>query len=293
MLLQDPENLGLDRGAHVADFVQEQAAAVGLLEAADSLAIGAGEGALLVAEQLRLEQRLGQRRAVHFDEVARRAVRVVMNRAGDELLARARLAPDQHGRVALRHLAHDAQHALQRLARADDAVEIVDVVLRVPQVVELVAHAPHLERLLDLHFHLFDLEGLLHVVERADLHRLDGRMHRSESGHQDDGGRRVQRLGRAQHIETVAAAHLQVAEHDVEVPFVKAFDRLVAVGSFLDLVVGGSQRPGEPASKGIVVVGDENAAHLFSYSGVPPPGSAAARGAHSPHALRRLRLVVR
>ena len=233
MLLQHAQNLGLNRGAHVADFVEEQAAAVGLLEAADALAIGAGEGALLVSEQLRLEQRLGKRRAVHLDEVPRRAMRVVMDRAGDELLAGARFAADQHRRVALRHLAHDAEHALQRIARADDAVEVVDVVLRVPQVVELVAHAPHLERLLDLHFHFFDLEGLLHVVERAALHRLDGRVHRSERGHQDDGRRRVQRLGRAQHVETVAAAHLQVAQHDVEVAFVQPLDGLVAVRELL------------------------------------------------------------
>ena len=191
-------------------------------------------------------------------------MRVVMDGAGDQLLARARLAANQHRRVALRHLAHDAEHALQRVARADDAVEVVDVVLRVTQVVELVAHAPHLERLLDLHFHLFDLERLLHVVERADLHRFDGGMHRSERGHQDDGGRRVQRLGRAQHVEPVAAAHLQIAQHDVEVAFVQTLDRLVAVGGFLDLVAGGGERPGQPASKGVVIVGDENAAHLSS-----------------------------
>ena len=57
-------------GAHVADFVEEQRAAVGLLEAADALLVGAREGALLVAEQLGLEQVLLQRRAVHLHEVA-------------------------------------------------------------------------------------------------------------------------------------------------------------------------------------------------------------------------------
>ena len=45
----------------VADLVEEQRAAVGQLEAPAALAVGAGEGAALVAEQLRLEQRLGQR----------------------------------------------------------------------------------------------------------------------------------------------------------------------------------------------------------------------------------------
>ena len=59
-------------GAHVADFVEEQRAAVGLLEPADALLVRAGERALLVAEQLRLEQVLLQRRAVHLHEIARR-----------------------------------------------------------------------------------------------------------------------------------------------------------------------------------------------------------------------------
>ena len=43
-------------GRHVADLVEEERAAVGLLEAALAGARGAGERALLVAEQLALEQ---------------------------------------------------------------------------------------------------------------------------------------------------------------------------------------------------------------------------------------------
>jgi outer membrane PBP1 activator LpoA protein len=53
---------------HVADLVEEQRAAVRLLEAAATLAIRAGERALLVAEQLGLEQVRGERRRVERDE---------------------------------------------------------------------------------------------------------------------------------------------------------------------------------------------------------------------------------
>ena len=131
MLLQHAQDLGLRVRAHVADFVEEERAAVRLLEAADALLVGAGERALLVAEQLRFEQVLLQRRAVHLDEVARRAVRVVVDRAGDELLARAGLAADQHRGVALGDLPDDAEHLFERARRADDAVEFVDVALGV------------------------------------------------------------------------------------------------------------------------------------------------------------------
>ena len=185
----------------------------------------------------------------------------MVDRARDELLAGSRLAANQHGRVALGHLLHDAEHALERIALADDAIEIVDVVLGMPQIVELVAHAPHLERLLDLHFHFFDLEGLLHVVERAAFHGFHGRMHRSEGGHQDHGGRGMERLGGAEHVEAVAAAHLEIAQHDVEMPVVKPLDRLVAIRSFFHFMVGGRQRPSEPATERIVIVSNENATH--------------------------------
>ena len=57
-LLQDAQQLGLERERQLADLVEEQGAAVGLLEQAGLARDGAGEGAALVAEQLALGQRL-------------------------------------------------------------------------------------------------------------------------------------------------------------------------------------------------------------------------------------------
>ena len=45
----------------------------------------------------------------------------------------------------------------------------------------------------------------------------------------------MERTRRAQYVKAVAAAHLEIAQHDVEVPFVQTLDRLVPVGSFFDL----------------------------------------------------------
>ena len=147
-------------------------------------------------------------------------------------------------------------------ARADDAIEVVDVLLGAAEVLELVLEAPHFERLLDLDLHLLDLERLLHVVEGADLHRLDGGVHRSERRHQDHGRRRMQRARRAQDVHAVAAAHLEVAQHDVEVAVVQPLDGGVAVRGFFDLVSGFGQAPGEPAAERVVIVGDENSSHI-------------------------------
>jgi hypothetical protein len=62
-LLQHAQQLGLQVERHLADLVEEQRAAVGELERAGARGDGAGERALLVAEQLALEQVLGARRS--------------------------------------------------------------------------------------------------------------------------------------------------------------------------------------------------------------------------------------
>ena len=68
LILQHAENLGLHQRRHVADLVEEQRAAVALLELADPLAVGAGERAFFVAEQFAFQQLLGNGRAVDRQE---------------------------------------------------------------------------------------------------------------------------------------------------------------------------------------------------------------------------------
>ena len=55
-VLQDAQQLGLRRLVQVADFVEKDGAAVGQLELAAAQRRRAGERALLVAEQLALDQ---------------------------------------------------------------------------------------------------------------------------------------------------------------------------------------------------------------------------------------------
>ncbi len=87
----------------LADLVQEQRAAVRLLERALVRADRAGERALLVAEQLALDELLADRRAVHRDERALGARAAGVDGAGDQLLAGARLAENRHRRGRGRH----------------------------------------------------------------------------------------------------------------------------------------------------------------------------------------------
>ena len=68
LLLQHAQQLGLERQRNLADLVQEQSALVGQFEQPALLRPGVGERALLVAEQLALQQGFGNRRAVDGQE---------------------------------------------------------------------------------------------------------------------------------------------------------------------------------------------------------------------------------
>ena len=121
---QHAQQAGLQRCRHVADLVQEQRAALGLLEAAGVAAGGAGEGAGLVAEQFAFQQlgRDGGGVEGHERPFAARALGV--QRARGQFLAGAGLAGDQHVEVAggdapdqAEHLAHGGAFAQQGVGR--------------------------------------------------------------------------------------------------------------------------------------------------------------------------------
>src|SRR5262249_26039955 len=66
--LEEAEELDLEGEGELADLVEEEGAVVGLLEEPGAVDHGVGEGALLVAEELALQERLGDGPAVDGDE---------------------------------------------------------------------------------------------------------------------------------------------------------------------------------------------------------------------------------
>jgi hypothetical protein len=86
----------LEAGGHVGDLVEEQRAAVGLFEFARAGVLGAGERAALVAEEFRRQEVLADGAAVDRDERPGGAAAGVVQAGGQEFLARAALATDQH-----------------------------------------------------------------------------------------------------------------------------------------------------------------------------------------------------
>src|ERR1700694_4318228 len=68
LLLQDSQQLDLDRKRHFADFIQEDGAPGGDLENSRLGSAGIGECAFLVSEKLAFEQSLGNSRAIQGHE---------------------------------------------------------------------------------------------------------------------------------------------------------------------------------------------------------------------------------
>ena len=93
-------------------------------EVADDFVAGrAGERALLVAKQFRLDQVLRQGRAVDLDERALRPAAAHVNGVGDQFLADAVLAVDQDIGIALGHGIDQVEQLAHLLAAADHVSE--------------------------------------------------------------------------------------------------------------------------------------------------------------------------
>src|SRR5262249_45221627 len=100
--LDRAEKLGLQRELEIADLVDEERAAVRLLEHADVLLHRTGECSALVSEELRLHHAGRDRGAVEHDEGAIRARPLGVDRLGERLLAGPRLALDDDRDVRCR-----------------------------------------------------------------------------------------------------------------------------------------------------------------------------------------------
>ncbi len=124
---QRAQELGLHVDGQLAELVEEDGAAVGLHEGRDALVDGAGERAALVAEERALGQRGRDGAAVDDDEGLVRAGAGLVDGLGDELLAGARLARDEHGEVGGGGLLEALEHAAHARAVTDQGPEAGDL----------------------------------------------------------------------------------------------------------------------------------------------------------------------
>ena len=190
-VLNDAQQLRLDRLRHLDYLVQEQRAAVRRFEQAGLVADRAGERAFAVTEHLGFEQPLGEGGAVDRYERPTGAATVMVDELRDHLLAAAAFPGDEHRGVGRRHLAGQLDRPAERRRRAKQR-DLVAV--RVPPL-QLLLLLPGLSgdgqgvhRPADQDLEVGGGKRLREIVERALPQRLDARLHAGIPRHHDHDG---------------------------------------------------------------------------------------------------------
>ena len=203
-LLEDAEQLGLRRSGQLADLVEEDRAAGGALEPAGPLAVGAGEGASLVAEELALDQALGQRAAVDPDERAARCAREWRCSAAATSSLPVPLSPTiRTGSsvaaarpIALKTSRIAALWPTSSGSVVGASVAVLGILLAVAEGADLGGEGTLAQGPLQGQQDLVEVERLGQVVVGPPAHRLDGGGRAAEGG-DDDHGQVGQRRARA------------------------------------------------------------------------------------------------
>src|SRR5207245_7507538 len=110
-----------------------------------------------VAEELRLEERLGQRAAVERHERPIAAERMEMDRLRDETLARARFTGEQNRAVRLSDRFDHLEHVEHRFGAPDDVRKLMREAERPLQQHVFLPELAVLDLLADLHLEKIDV----------------------------------------------------------------------------------------------------------------------------------------
>jgi hypothetical protein len=262
--LEYAQHLGLGLRRHVADLVEEDRAAVRRLELADAARVGAGERALLVTEELALDQLARDRGAVHRDEGARAACAALVERLGDELLAGAALAADQHREIGLGDLLDRLEDLAHRAALADQVLEAVLALDPLEQHAVLALKLGALERMSHHDAQLLVVEGLGQVVLGALLHGLDRDFLAAVRGDHHDRRLGTRLAARPQHVHAGdPAAQREVGDDQVVSRLAQLAQRVLAGVGQVDVVAVAPQQAAQRELDALLVLDDQDScAHL-------------------------------
>src|SRR5262249_38723586 len=125
--IQNTQQFDLYLGIEIANFVQEQGAAVSHFKVADLLRVSAAESTLFVSEELALHQMFGDGSAIYVDPRFVAAEGVTVDRTGDHLFARAGFTHDEHRSRMTRHLLHQPHDALESITAHHLAVQVTRI----------------------------------------------------------------------------------------------------------------------------------------------------------------------
>src|SRR5262245_30094739 len=263
-LLQHAQKTRLRFHRHVADLVEKERASFGLFEAPGMPVLGAGEGPLLVAEQLRLDQLAWDCRHVDGDESAVAALAVSVQRAGDEFLAGAGFARDHDGEIGLREPGNHAVDLLHRRTAADQRQafgrlggESLRFALRLG------------ERAPDDGNKLVKVEGLRQILIGTALGRRDRGHEGILRAHDDDRQIGPHLLDAGDEVEGVLVGHEHVGDDEIALALIDPAPECRRVAGHPRRVTRTGERLVEHGADRGVVVGDEDVALRHSVLTLP------------------------
>ena len=263
-LLQHAQQARLRLHRHVADLVEEQRAALGLLEAAGGAGVGAGEGAALMAEQFGLNEVARDRRHVDGDERAVAPLAVVVQRARHQFLAGAGLAGDHHREVGLHQPRQHAVDFLHRRRAADqrDRIEFGFVVVACHPLLRL------RQRAADDGDQLLQVERLWQIFVGAALGGADRGHEGVLRAHDDDRQVRPHLLDPRQQVEGVLVRHHHVGDDEIALALADPAPQRRRVAGQPHLISGARQGLVQNRADGGIVIGDQNTTcgHFYSSS---------------------------
>src|SRR5262245_55572480 len=228
--LEHPQQLRLELRLERADLIEEQRAPLSQLELAEPPLERARERASLVAEQLRLDERFGQRWEIDWNERLVLARALAMDGACDQLLAGPTLARDQDRRRRARNLPDHLIELLHLVVLPHDLVEALLPRQLGPKEDDLTLQCALFERTTDGGQNALLLERLRDVVERSELHRGHRAADLHDGGDEDDFDLLIERLHALEHGDAVHARHSNVQKNEIDLIGADDLERLDAVG---------------------------------------------------------------
>src|SRR5215468_31976 len=184
--LQDPEHLGLCGHRHVANLVEKKGAAVCLLEFPSTPRNRASKGALLMTEELALDQGFRERCAIYVDEGSSHTGTGVMQRSSNQFFPGTTFARNQHGSVAWRRLADQITNLRHRGRASDHVFEFISLFQLGPKPSEVLLLTQHLYRVSQRDEEPLMIHGFGKIVDGAAFESLNHVIHRRGSGYDDD-----------------------------------------------------------------------------------------------------------
>ena len=277
LLAHPPVGAGLEhaqeRGLHLqrqlADLVEKQGRVVGERQQPLAGLVGPGERALDVAEQLAPGQLLLQRGAVLDDHLIAGQRRALVDEAGDHILARARLAGDEHRDARRRHLVDEELDVAHRLGVADEPHPLPFAAGGAAEHGVLPGERRPLVRLFHHQVETVEVERLADEVVGPELHGLHGDVHVAVAGDHDhlhvgDGFAGADEQAQVAHVRQP-----QVHDDHVEPMAAQLRQGLGAVRGHVDLAAGRGQLLLQQAADRLLVVDHQDGVPVLVHACTP------------------------